>query len=427
VSGLAEHWAESLAPASAGGVPGWVADLRERGADAFRAHGLPTRRDEAWKYTSLQRLEQQQPRLASGVAAGRGIAAPEPLADVRPGLLLVDGCMTDATGTLPSGMEVIPLDRAWEDEVLRSLLESLETGRRGQGFSALNDATLGRGAVIRVADGTDAGTLLLRWCASGSALVNARVVVLVGEGANLHLVEQFENRATEPSIHNVVVQHELGRSAILAHTRAQEQSDASVLITRTEARQRAGSRFHFTGLDLGGGTARHDVKAMLAGEGAACALHGACLGAGESLADHHMEADHLAAGCESAQLFRAVADGRSRVVFNGRVHVAEGADGTDARQSSAGMLLSKLAEIDAKPELEIHADEVVASHGATVGELDERAMFYLRSRGLREEAARAMLIMAFCRSVTDLVPGESLREALGQRLEQGLAERLAGR
>ena len=177
---------------------------------------------------------------------------------------------------------------------------------------------------------------------------------------------------------------------------------------------------HFTALDLGEGLARHDVRAVLLEKAAVCELNGACIGRGQSHADHHLEAAHVAGECESSQLFRAVAMDRSRVVFNGKVHVFDGADGTEARQSSAGLLLSKLAEIDAKPELEIYADEVIASHGATVGQLDDEAMFYLQSRGLDKSEARQLLTMAFCRSVTDRFDELSLREALGERLSQAL-------
>ena len=128
----------------------------------------------------------------------------------------------------------------------------------------------------------------------------------------------------------------------------------------------------------------------------------------------------IAGECHSSQLFRAAASGRSRVIFNGKVHVGKGADGTEAQQSSAGLLLSPHAEIDCKPELEIYTDEVIASHGATVGQLDEQAMFYLRSRGLSKETARNMLTMAFCRSVADQLPVEMLRESLGERLSRRL-------
>ena len=190
-----------------------------------------------------------------------------------------------------------------------------------------------------------------------------------------------------------------------------------MLINRTEVSLAASSRYSFTGMDLGTGLARHDVRAAFQGESASCSLNAAVLGSEKAHVDYHLESDHRALNCQSRQLFRAVAGGRSRVVFNGRVHVAPGADGSDSQQSSAGLLLSRTAEIDAKPELEILADEVVAAHGATVGQLDPMALFYLRSRGISEQQARNMLTLAFCRSVIDQVPLESLHAALAGRLE----------
>jgi Fe-S cluster assembly protein SufD len=419
----AGKWLEGLSAAD--GAPAWVAGLRDRGAEAFRHLGLPSGKDEAWKYTSLQAFEALKP--GPDLTGGGEIeySAPAPLAGSPAIARLVDGCLAETSGDLPQGLEILPLHEAWNDVSLRRLIESLETGRRGQGLAALNEATLRSGALIRVGRDVDAGDLLLQWVVShgvGRSIVNSRIAVLMGQGAKLHLVEQYENGANEQAALNVVVQHDLAAGSELTHTRVQRQSASSVLVTRTEAAQAADSRFQFTGLDLGAGLARHDVKSSLLAEGAGCALNGACLGQGTSHADHHFEAAHAAGNCTSKQLFRAVADGRSRVVFNGRVHVAEGADGTEATQSSAGLLLSRLAEIDPKPELEIHADEVVASHGATVGQLDEEAMFYLRSRGLREHEARALLTTAFCRGVTDQLPDGALRESLGERV----AERLYG-
>jgi Fe-S cluster assembly protein SufD len=206
----------------------------------------------------------------------------------------------------------------------------------------------------------------------------------------------------------------------LRHTRLQQESPKAVLVTRSDIRQAQDSNYHYSGLDLGGGLVRHDINVELRDSGAECRLHGACLARGRAHVDNHMDVEHTGPGCKSDQLFRGVLGDRSRAVFNSRVYVAAGADGTEARQSSAGLLLSPHAEIDAKPELEIHADEVIASHGATVGQLDEDALFYLRSRGMDMATARNLLTMAFCRSVVEQLPSEALRKALGARLEAGL-------
>jgi Fe-S cluster assembly protein SufD len=338
---------------------------------------------------------------------------------------MVDGQLADLYGEPVQGSRVVSLGSAIAEDnpTLQGVLESLEFDQNEQGFSALNTATLNPGLVIYVDRNVDAGEWLVQWHESREQkdlLVNSRVVVVLEEGAELQLVEQFENGPESTSLLNVVMQFSLAQNSAMTHTRVQQQSSSSVLITRTDVSQSGNSRFHFTGLDLGEGLARHDVKASLLGTGASCALNGACMTRGKSHVDHHLEAAHTAADCQSSQLFRAVANDQSRVVFNGKVHVFEGADGTDATQSSAGLLLSKLAEIDAKPELEIYADEVIASHGATVGQLDDEALFYLRSRGIGNNEARNLLTMAFCRSVTDQLSVAALREPLGERLTRSL-------
>ncbi len=427
MSELSDSLARALPGSNGESMPDWLSALQTRGSEQFRRLGLPTMRVEQWKYTSLRALERAQPALGFNDSDAEAAGTPEPLANIPLRVSMVDGNFSSLQGALPSGTRIMPLSAAIAEggRQPKALLESLEIDQRGQGFSALNTATLNPGLLIHVNQGADGGVLLLQWLgserASAESLFNSRLCVVLEEGARLHLVEQFEQGPQSTSMLNVVVQSSLGPGSELSHTRVQEQSAKSVLITRTDVSQGASSRFHFTGLDLGKGLARHDVRAALIGNGAVCALNGACITAGRSHVDHHLEAMHIAGECHSSQLFRAVASDRSRVVFNGKVHVGRGADGTEAQQSSKGLLLSPHAEIDTKPELEIYADEVIASHGATVGQLDDQALFYLRSRGLSKAAATHLLTMAFCRSVADQLPVEILRESLGERLSRCLA------
>jgi Fe-S cluster assembly protein SufD len=403
--------------------PGWPAALREHGAQQFTRHGLPDTRVEQWKYTSLRALEERQPGLGDP-AASPASPAPAPLVETRLRAQLHHGDFHALHGDLPPGVQIRSMREALSDEApaLKALLESLDLEQRWQALAALNTATLNPGLVVQVDADVDAGTLLLQWtgCDDAERLFNSRVCVLLAEGATLGLAEQFEDGPDRASMLNGVMQVSLGAGAQLNHARLQQLAPASMLLTRTEVQQSANSQFQTTILDLGAGLARHDVRAALQGPGATCALNGACVTAGQGHSDHHFEAAHLAGGCHSSQMYRAVANQRSRAVFNGKVHIAAGADGSESLQSSAGLLLSKLAEIDAKPELEIYADEVIASHGATVGQLDEQTLFYLRSRGLGAAEARRLLTMAFCRSVTDRVAVSEWREPLGACLERRL-------
>jgi Fe-S cluster assembly protein SufD len=219
---------------------------------------------------------------------------------------------------------------------------------------------------------------------------------------------------------NVLCQAELGAGAVFGHLRVQAESDREVLLTSTMLEQAADSSYVYRGFDLGASLARHEITVRLAGEGATADIAGAFVLDGKRHLDNHVSVEHLAAGCRSEQFFRGVLGGRSRGVFNGRALIQPGADGSIVRQSNANLLLSPLAEMDTKPELEIYADEVEASHGATVGQLDEAAIFYLRSRGLDEAAARRMLTTAFCHAVTDRVSGRGLAERIAELLDAAM-------
>ncbi|MGA9574097.1 MAG: Fe-S cluster assembly protein SufD [Lysobacterales bacterium] len=406
--------------------PEWLKALRETGAEQFRAHGLPTRKDEAWKYTALVKLNQAEIRLPNGSESIDADASlPSPLVESSLQLNLLDGQILKQTGDVPRGLTVLPLADALALGVdgLQTLLESLpggdQKGASGHGFSALNSATLESGIVIHAAAGTDAGRLALSWSTSRldkPLLFNSRVCVILEEGARLELLEQFQSTDDNANTSNIVMQADVGENAEFCHIRFQEESVTAGLITRTEVAQHANSEYAYYGFDLGGGLVRHELKAALLGNGAKSGLNGAYLLDGNRHVDNHVRVDHHAPAGHSRQYFRGVAGGSGKAVFNTAVRVHPGADGTEARQSNANILLSTRAEIDTKPELEIYADEVVASHGATVGQLDEKAVFYIRSRGLSEQEARQMLTMAFCRSVSDRLPDPALGEVISQRM-----------
>ncbi len=422
---LTEGLEQQMAALDTQGQPSWLSAVRQEGLTQFRAQGLPTKRSERWKYTSLQPLEARDPRLGSTVEEADPSVFTQPLVQAGVRVMLQDGRCIGIHGARAEGLSVMPMEEALAegDERLQEMLAGLEISDHSAGLAALNTAVLRDGIFIRVGAGVEAGRVLLQWASSGQAaslMATPRVCILLEAGSRLELVEQFESGADGESQMSLVVQANVAEKAHLRHTRLQQENDQAILVTRTEVRQSAGSEYHYSGLDFGGALVRHDVRARLGSTGAACSLNGASFTRGRCHVDNHLDAEHLAVDCSSSQLFRAVLGDRSRVVFNGRVYVAPGADGTDARQSSAGLLLSPLAEIDSKPELEIYADEVVASHGATVGQLDPDQLFYLQSRGLDRDAARNLLTVAFCRTVIDLLPDESLRESLEARLHASL-------
>lgn len=426
MSSLLEDISRSVDPALMPELPEWVASLRAEGRDQFASHGLPHRRLEAWKYTPLDRLAGA---AAQAVATDDSAANAEPYAALRiegsHKLSFVDGALRGTAEGLPAGVQVTALADALrsDDGTLRRELEKIETQHPSQVMVSINNAALANGVVVRVAAGVDAGCLSARWTSSeapGAALSNSRVILMLEAGARLDWVEDVQ---LESSL-NVITQVVLGEGSRLQHARLQDNGERTWYISRTEVEQADNSHFEQASLDLGAGLARHDLRVALAGSGAACNLLGAYLPDGTAHVDHHLDVRHEAPGCHSEQTFRGVLYGQSRAIFNGRVHVLPGADESEAHQSNANLLLSRQAEVNTKPELVIEADEVIASHGATVGQLDESAVFYLRSRGIDQPMARQLLTGAFCRFVVESMSVASARGEFSDRLEQHLGGRL---
>jgi Fe-S cluster assembly protein SufD len=423
---LAERWAEALESPRIDGAPGWLKAVRQTAAAQFRAGGLPHRKVEAWKYTPLRALETFAPAPAA-IAVERLPSSefPTPLCDRATMVDILDGEPGSPSSALPDGVSVMPLVDGIErfEDRLRPLIEAVDLNGASRAFVALNTALAQQGLVVHVAEGRDAGRLLLRWVSSPSAdavLRHVRVFLLLDRGARLDLVEQFQGIGTSCGGLNVLCQVELDSGAHLGHTRVQAESERAVLLTSMSVQQATDSRYVYRGFDLGAGLARHEMTVNLLGPGAAADIAGAFVLDGKRHADNHINVEHTAAGCRSEQFFRGVLGGRSRGVFNGRALIRPGADGSSVRQSNANLLLSPLAEMDSKPELEIYADEVEASHGATVGQLDEMAVFYMRSRGLGEAAARRMLTTAFCHAVTDRVAGRGLAERIAEMMDAAM-------
>ncbi len=424
---LVEKWSNDFRSAQNRQGPAWMQELRESGAAQFGVAGLPNRKTEAWKYTPVRMLEKLDPSAIS--PAGRGhqeVAFPEPVCSARAGLVNIsNGFLSENLPETATGVTLSPLAEGIEayEEKLQRLLTCVELEGADNTFTALNTAFLDQGLVIHVAENVKAGSLLIRWAFTGeetAQLSNFRLILLLEPGAELELIEQFESTGETANALNVVTQVDLAGEATLGHVRIQRESDGVVLLTSTAVEQAAGSQYRYYGFDLGGGLVRHELGSRLAGRGAQADINGAFVLDGKRLVDNHVSVDHASPACSSNQFFRGVLGGSSRGVFNGRALIRPGADESKVRQSNANLLLSPLAEMDTKPELEIYADEVEASHGATVGQLDEAAIFYLRSRGLNDAQARRMLTAAFCHAVTDRLENRGLAECLAGMLDAAM-------
>lgn len=418
---------ESLLDASlpASGIA-WLDAARHENRAAFAAGGLPDTRVEAWKYTALRALGQRRFARGDDAAASRAVDASTlklPSAD-GPRLVFVNGVFRadlSALDALPAGLTLQPLSQALhgDAEPLRFVL-SRYYREAGDAFARINAASATDGVVLRVAAGVKISApvqLVFVGATTDVELAwHLRNVIELGDGAELSLIEQHVSDAEPAQLATVVSDIELHAGARLRHTVLQNVAVATSLIRRSSVRLHARAHVMLHVLELGGALVRHDLRAELIGDGARFDTRGVFMPHGRQHIDTQLAIRHQALNTTSTSTWRGVANDRARGVFRGAIVVAPGADGSDASLSNKNLLLSPGAEIDTKPELEIYADEVKAAHGATVGQLDERSLFYLRSRGIPLAEARALLTAAFCRAVLDDLPNEALREHLSALL-----------
>lgn len=424
---------ESLldAPLAPSGIA-WLDAARQENLDAFAASGLPDTHVEAWKYTALRALGQR--RFAALEMAAPAIAvdaASLALPGVDgPRLVFVNGVFRadlSQLANLPEGLTLQPLSQALagDAEPLRFSL-SRHYREPGDAFARINAARAQDGVVLRVAAHAEiAQPIHLVFVAAAAEMDlawHARNVIELGEGARLHLVEQHLASGEPAQLATLVSEIELREGARLQHTVLQNAATSTYLIRRSGLRLQAQAQATLHVLELGGALVRHDLKIELIGDGAQVHTRGVFMPHGRQHIDTQLAIRHQALNTASDSTWRGVANDRGRGVFRGAIVVAPGADGSDANLTNKNLLLSASAEIDTKPELEIYADEVKAAHGATVGQLDERSLFYMRSRGIPVAEARALLTAAFCRAVLADLPNEVLREHLSSLLVEQLPD-----
>ncbi|MEM7135911.1 MAG: Fe-S cluster assembly protein SufD [Myxococcota bacterium] len=383
--------------------PAWFRTLRERAAGSLRDHGLPTKKTEAWRFTPVRSI-------------------------VDGSFDREDDGLPRVTSPLPDGVTVRSLRDVLAEEP--SLLEDRLGRTPVDHFGALNTSLFTDGLWIHVAASVAAGSVIeLDHGFAGSAPSSPtvrypRVLVTLEPGSQATLIETYGGDRPG-SLTNSVMEVDLGSNALLHHVRIHEQNGLQV--GYVDVRQDRDSRYHSVVATLGGALLRFDVRVHLEAPGAQCQLDGAYFVDGSDHVDHHTLVEHKAPHCRSAQTYRGIASGRGTAVFDGIVVVHRDAQKTEAHQENRNLLLSETATVHTKPHLEIDADDVVCSHGATVGSLDHDQLFYLRARGIPEDMARAILTYAFIEAVVDRVSDpatrERLREAVLARIPEGEAIR----
>jgi len=397
--------------------------------DALR-DGIPHARVEAWKYTPLRALERRAFSAPSLSVVDFDEAL---LADVpAPRIVFVNGRF-DAPhsdlSALPAGVTLQPLSQVLvEGQARDANFLARRFDRSDEIFARLNAALADDGIVLRAEANTRSAQpihlVFVGAPADADQAWHLRHLIELRDGASLAVVEHHLAQGAHDHLANQLTHVHLGANATLRHARVQDDAAGATLMARTDAVLAKGADYRRLDLELGAGLSRHELNAALHGNNARLHANGVLLASGKRHLDTRLGIDHVGRDTSCELTWRGMAAGRSKAAFHGGILIREGADGTNAQLSNKNLLLSEGAEIDTQPVLEIHADEVQAAHGATVGQLDPTALFYLRSRGLSAEQARALLTAAFCRETLSVFePGDALRIALEARLDAAL-ERL---
>ncbi len=398
----------------------WLTALRSAGIAQFEKAGFPTMKDEDWHFTSVAPIADSTFHLST--------AAPK----------ITPRDITRFTFEQPDWHTIVFVNGRYSADLssfageqsgirVGSLADAIRSGKgqpehhvskisppSANAFTALNAAFISDGAFIEVpADTTVAKTIHLVFVSSGAGSVShPRNVIVAARHSRCSIVESYVALDEEPYFTNTVTEIQLAEGARVDHYKLQREASHAFHVGTIQAHQERSSQFNSFSFATGGQLSRTNIYTTLDGEGAACTLNGLYLADGTQHIDHQTRIEHVQPNCPSREVYKGVLDGRSHGVFNGKVYVHPEAQKTDGKQSNNNLLLSPTARVDTKPQLEIFADDVKCTHGATVGRLDEMAMFYLNSRGIGREAARTLLTYAFAADVLEMIELEPLKKAL---------------
>ena len=400
--------------------PAWLTALRRNGITHFTELGFPTLKQEEWVFTNVKPIRELSfiPATAPTEASiDLGKFQFKGLTGAR--LVFVDGHLSHSLSEipeLPEGIVVTNVASALEShgELLeKHLAHYAKTDESG--FSALNTAFIQDGALIYVPKGKvlEEPVHLLFISTDGDAnTANLRNLIVAEPTAQCKVIESYYSSGDQAVFTNVVTEVVVDESARVEHTKFQELNQESFHVATIQAQLAKSAHFTQHSISTGARIARNNINMVMSGEGIECVLNGLYLVGGKQLVDHHTLADHAMPHCDSHEFYHGILGDGSRGVFNGKIFVREDAQKTDAKQSSRALLLSDQATVNAKPQLEIYADDVKCTHGATVGQLNNEAVFYCRSRGIGETSARRMLTHAFASEVIDRISIEPVREHL---------------
>ncbi len=408
--------------------------IRTEAMARFAELGLPTTKHEEWKYTSLRPLAKLSLKPARPEANGVG---PDDVAKhLFAGLnchrlLFVNGRLSSRFSPpvdLPESVSVCSLTEAYDkDPGLIEAHLARFASHEDHAFAALNTAFLADGALVCITGGhvLDQPVHLIHVSvpSDGPTVSHPRNLIIVGDNCQATIIESYITTKDEAYLTNALTEIVIGENAVVQHIKLQEESTEAFHISMIRSSQGRSSSFTSHVISHGSSLARSDIQSRLDGEGAECTLNGLYMLTGRQHFDTRTVLDHAQPHCNSRELYKGILDGQSHGVFNGKIIVRPDAQKTDAKQSNMNILLAKGATVNSKPQLEIFADDVRCTHGATIGRLDDNALFYLRSRGIDQESARNLLIYGFASDVLGLITTEAVRryaqELLLSRLPGG--------
>jgi len=420
---------ESFAGATTAEGPEWLEPVRRAAMDHFARTGFPTAREEEWRFTPVSPIAQATWR--SGGVGGIEDVAREQLTPFVFGhsewctLVFVNGEYAPALsspGSLPEGVLVASLADALRNGNGTEILERHLTRYariEESPFTALNTAFLRDGGLIHVPAGTDlthpVNLVFVTTPDAAGAVIHPRNLVIVERNSRASLVESYVTLAPGARYWtNPVTEVWTGANSWVEHTRIQRESEAAFHVATTQVEVSRDSHYRSFSMAMGANLARHNLNARLGDQNSEALLYGLYITHGNQVVDNHTVLYHDYPNCHSWEVYKGILDGHSHAVFNGKVFVKPEAQKTDAKQTNRNLVLSDHAKVDTKPQLEIFADDVRCTHGATVGRLDEMALFYAQSRGLPAEEARRVLTYAFAAEVIDEVSLQPVRDELNR-------------
>ena len=419
----------------ASGAPEWVQALRRGAMDRFAQHGFPHAKEEAYRFTNTAVLQQTPFRLAPRAELDAAALVPFRLVPEAPCAVTVNGRFDaglSRLGGLSAGVTVMGLAEALEShgDLVRKHLDNL-SGAADSPFAALATAFVRDGLFVHVAPDVmvDQPIELVHVVVPGSEPVVScpRTLVVLEAGATLKLTETFAGTGSQPYWTNAVGEAVVGENARLETHRIQREGPAAFHTGAVHSHQARSSHHQILSFVFGGSLTRIDAGAVLDGEGAECVMNGLIVAQDHQHVDHHTTLDHAKPHCNSWEFVNGIYDEQARGVFTGRIIVRPGAQKTDSKQTNNNLLLSPTARADSQPQLEIYADDVRCTHGATLGPIDEKSLFYLQSRGLNRAEARNLLTWGFGAEILNYVTDDRIRAALDAvvhaRLDEGARRR----